>query len=171
LWDEAKNFALVASAAKHVKWKIYAAGDHGNADGSARCGSCVQMLGALEPAILARWMAAAPIFLAPAKYEPFGLSILEAALSGCALILGDIPSLHELWDGAALFVATDDAASLIRGIEQLIDNPQDRERLGRQARARALTFSESRMTGAYLQAYSELMEGVFTSSAEAAACR
>ena len=34
----------------------------------------------------------------PARYEPFGLSILEAALSGCALVLGDLPSLRELWD-------------------------------------------------------------------------
>ncbi len=31
----------------------------------------------------------------PARYEPFGLSVLEAALSGCALVLGDIPSLRE----------------------------------------------------------------------------
>lgn len=171
LWDEAKNLALIASAAEHVRWKIYAAGEHRNADAPASFGDHVQLLGTLEPAILARWMAAAPIFLAPAKYEPFGLSILEAALCGCALILGDISSLHELWDGAALFIATDDVASLIGSIEQLIDNPQERERLGREARERALTFSQSRMTEAYLQVYSDLMEGAFSSSAEAAACR
>ena len=32
----------------------------------------------------------ASIYALPARYEPFGLSILEAALSGCALVLGDI---------------------------------------------------------------------------------
>ena len=33
---------------------------------------------------------------------------LEAALCGCALVLGDIPSLREVWGDAALFVAPDD---------------------------------------------------------------
>ena len=39
------------------------------------------------------WFARAGIYALPAVYEPFGLSVLEAALSGCALVLGDIPSL------------------------------------------------------------------------------
>ena len=38
----------------------------------------------------------------------FGFSVLEAALSGCALVLGDIPSLREIWGDAALFVPPDD---------------------------------------------------------------
>ena len=44
-------------------------------------------------------MARASIYALPARYEPFGLSILEAALSGAALVLGDIPSLREVWGG------------------------------------------------------------------------
>ena len=40
-----------------------------------------------------------------ALYEPFGLAVLEAAQAGCALVLSDIPTFRELWDGAALFVA------------------------------------------------------------------
>ena len=44
----------------------------------------------------------AAIFARPARYEPFGLAILEAAQAGCALVLGDIPSLRELWADAAL---------------------------------------------------------------------
>ena len=35
--------------------------------------------------------------------------MLEAASAGCPLILGDIPTFRELWDGAAVFVAPDDA--------------------------------------------------------------
>jgi hypothetical protein len=46
----------------------------------------------------------------PARYEPFGLSVLEAALSGCALVPGDIASLRGNWDGVAEFVCPDDAA-------------------------------------------------------------
>ena len=43
----------------------------------------------------------APIFVSVARYEPFGLSVLEAAQAGCALVLSDIPTFRELWDGAA----------------------------------------------------------------------
>ena len=52
-------------------------------------------------------MGRAAIYALPARYEPFGLSILEAALSGCALVIGDIPSLREIWADAALFVPSD----------------------------------------------------------------
>src|SRR5690625_7216151 len=36
------------------------------------------------------WLRQASVFVMPSRYEPFGLSVLEAALSGCALILSDI---------------------------------------------------------------------------------
>ena len=54
----------------------------------------------------------AAIYALPARYEPFRLEVLEAAAPGCALVLGDIASLRELWDGAALFVAPDDDRAL-----------------------------------------------------------
>jgi hypothetical protein len=41
-------------------------------------------------------------------------SAREAGLAGCALILGDIPSLREIWDASALFVPQDDATALNR---------------------------------------------------------
>ena len=52
---------------------------------------------------------------APARYEPFGLGILEAATQGCALVLGDLPSLVELWKGAARFVAAGRAGGAAGG--------------------------------------------------------
>jgi hypothetical protein len=45
----------------------------------------VTPLGELTRRQLAREMGCAAIFAAPARYEPFGLAALEAALSGCAL--------------------------------------------------------------------------------------
>ena len=38
--------------------------------------------------------------------------VLEAALAGCALVLGDMPSLREIWEGAALFVDPGDDAAI-----------------------------------------------------------
>ncbi|MGZ3458845.1 MAG: glycosyltransferase, partial [Archangium sp.] len=89
-------------------------------------------------------------------YEPFGLSVLEAALAGCALVLGDIPSLREVWGDTALFVHPDDGDGLVRALRSLMNNPAERERLATEARARALTFSPRRMAEAYLELYAAL---------------
>jgi glycogen synthase len=156
LWDEGKNLSLLESASRDVRWRVYAAGEYRHPSGGSASSRNLQRLGPLAPEDLARWMAAAAIFVAPAKYEPFGLAILEAALSGCALILGDIASLRELWNDAALFVSTTDSASLAEAIEELIDRPSRLKELGRKARMRALTFSRSRMATSYVDAYSQL---------------
>lgn len=157
LWDEAKNFALVQNAAPAFSWPVYAAGDSSHPEGGVAAAENVRLLGQLPPRVLSRWMSRAAIFVAPAKYEPFGLAILEAALSGCALVLGDIESLREIWDGAALFVQTEDPAQLINAVEHLVSHQRHREKLARNARARALQFSRPRMLSGYLGAYSRLL--------------
>ena len=111
------------------------------------------MLGALAPDELSGWYARAAIYALPARYEPFGLSVLEAALSGCALVLGDIASLREIWGAAALYVAPDDHDALQRTLARLIDHPAERQALGAAARQRAANFTPERMADAYLQAY------------------
>ena len=82
----------------------------------------VRLLGKLSESELARHYARAAIYCLPARYEPFGLSVLEAALSGCALVLGDIPSLRENWTGAAEFAPPDDASAF------RLDSPAARPR-------------------------------------------
>ena len=57
------------------------------------------------------WLRRATIFALPARYEPFGLSALEAGLAGCALVLGDIP-MREVWHDAAMFVPPEQPAAL-----------------------------------------------------------
>src|SRR5436853_1211639 len=103
LWDPAKNVAALERIAPRLDWPVYAAGDNLAAEPTSNSSTNYRTLGFLSRNEVARWMAAASIYCAPARYEPFGLSILEAGLSGCALVLGDIPSLRELWEGAAVF--------------------------------------------------------------------
>jgi glycogen synthase len=157
LWDEAKNVTALASIAYRLPWRVALAGD-GLADAARetrRPG--VEYLGRLSAADLRAWMARAPIYVMPARYEPFGLSILEAALSECALVLGDIPSLRELWDGAAVFLAPDDHDALRAAIQRLIENPAVRAELGRRARARGREFTVERMVDGYQRLYGELL--------------
>jgi glycosyltransferase involved in cell wall biosynthesis len=99
----------------------------------------------------------AAILVLPARYEPFGLSALEAGLSGCALVLGDIPSLREIWHEAAIFVDPDDTLGFTNALNSLVEDARRRKDFGRRARARALTFSPHQMANEYLTAYSSCL--------------
>jgi glycogen synthase len=156
LWDEAKNLAALDAVAPGLPFPVRVAGEVQHPEGGRARAPHVQSLGTLAPGELAGWMARAAIYALPARYEPFGLSILEAALAGCALVLGDIPSLREVWGEAARFVHPDDEEGLSRALRELMADPTERERLAREARARALTFTPRRMVEAYLELYAAL---------------
>jgi glycogen(starch) synthase len=97
------------------------------------------------------------VFVLPACYEPFGLAALEAAMARCALVLGDIPTLRELWDGAAIFVPPDDPEALVAALNTLAADPELLSLLGDLARSRAGGYSAARMTAGYLGAYARLL--------------
>jgi glycosyltransferase involved in cell wall biosynthesis len=157
VWDDAKNITALCSIAPSVGWPILVAGD-ASAPGGEPCEAPhVHLLGHLSSPALARWYGRAAIYALPARYEPFGLSVLEAAAAGCALVLGDIDSLRENWDGAALFVDPDDHAGLAAAIQGLIADPDLRAHAGRLAAARASTFALDRTADAYLNLYQSLL--------------
>jgi glycogen synthase len=162
LWDEGKNLGALQAVAPQLPWPVRLAGSIEHPDGGKVLPSWVYCLGELPVEALARHLSVAAIYALPARYEPFGLSVLEAALCECALVLGDIPSLREIWGPAALYVAPDDHAALRDTLCRLIDEPAERLRLGAAARTRALYFTPRRMADAYLGAYA-LLQPVFAS--------
>lgn len=159
VWDQAKNFDLLDKIASSLPWKVYLAGPLAQAcDQKRSCLSALTQLGNLSSCQMRQWLASAPVFIHPAKYEPFGLASLDAALSKCALVLGDIPSLRELWDGAAIFVSPDDPDQLRQSIFSLIRHQDLRLKLGDAAYQRALSFSPRRMAELYFRLYNEACE-------------
>lgn len=160
LWDQAKNVSALADIANELPWPVFVAGDsdaphHTQQQRTVekRCYS----LGLLAEADLRNWFGAASIYALPALYEPFGYTPLEAGLSACALVLGDIESLRETWDGAAVFVKPNDTHALKSALLQLIRNKNYRREMARRARERALEYPSERMAKNYLAAYSELL--------------
>jgi glycogen synthase len=153
LWDEAKNLAALEAAAPHVGWPIEVAGDSSHPNGSVLQFTNVRALGKLPCDELVERLATAAIYALPARYEPFGLSVVEAALSGCALVLGDIPTLREVWGDAAMFVAPDDHVQLATMLNMLIDDPALRSDFAGRVRRRAVEFSPERMASGYASVY------------------
>jgi len=160
VWDEAKNIAAVDRVAGKLPWPVFVAGDSRHPEGGQLAAQHARPLGRLDAAAMADWLGRAAIYVLPARYEPFGLSVLEAALASCSLVLGDIPSLRELWTDAALFVSPDDDSGLEQGIRTLIEQPALRADLAARAQRRAAEFTAERMAEAYLSAYQGLLETV-----------
>jgi glycosyltransferase involved in cell wall biosynthesis len=158
LWDEAKNIQLVADAAPFITAPVVMAGEcrfEGN--GANTTGTGIHYAGRLTPPQVAEQLSKAAVYVLPAKYEPFGLSVLEAALSGCALVLGDIPSLREIWQEAAVYVDTSNAGELATVVNQLFADKERLASFGRMARERALQFSAEKMAEQYRQTYRQLV--------------
>lgn len=168
LWDAAKNTATLARAARQIEWPVRVAGDVVGPAGAEAVGMSggVELLGRCTPADLAGHYARAAIYALPARYEPFGLSVLEAALGGCALVLGDIASLRENWDGAAEFVPPNDSDALAACINTLAADEPRRRRLAARARARAAGLGTARMVDAYLAAYGRCLSAATHESLE-----
>jgi glycogen synthase len=156
LWDAAKNLRALDRVAPRLDAVVELAGETRHPDGGdLRLPAC-ETPGLLEPAALAERYRAAAIYALPARYEPFGLSTLEAASHGCPLVLGDIASLRETWDGAAVFVDPFDDGALERELRRLLDDPARRDSLGRAAARRSLDFGVEAMVDGYLAAYAAL---------------
>jgi glycosyltransferase involved in cell wall biosynthesis len=158
VWDPAKNLIALDQVAEGLAWPVYVAGDPRHPDGHAPVEAHhLHLLGKLPSFEVAAWLRQASIYAFPARYEPFGLSIVEAALAGCALVLGDLPTLREQWDGRAVFVPQDEPGMLRLAIKSLIENPDLRYTLSMRARRHALSLSPRRMARGYLKLYSELL--------------
>lgn len=151
MWDQAKNLSLLESIADQVDWPLHIAGS--DKPKGATDLSSPRYLGKLTHQTLLDRMAAASIFVHPALYEPFGLAVLEAAKAKCCLVLADIPSLRELWDGAALFVDPHEGQQWIRQLNKLIGDPSERDRLAARAFSHSARYDAKLSVSLYLDIY------------------
>lgn len=158
LWDEAKNLRTLDAAAAGLGFPVYAAGPTAHEDLVFAVPKSVRLLGTLDSSALGEWYARAAVFACPARYEPFGLTALEAAHAGCALVLGDIPSQREVWGKAAIFVPPDDADALRWQLQRLLQDESRCRAHGMLALRRAQRYSPDRMSAAYIGHYQRLLQ-------------
>lgn len=158
LWDRAKNAAALDRLAARLPVPLRAAGPVTGPNGEHFAASHLHLLGCLDEAGIAAELAARPVFVSLAAYEPFGLAVLEAAACACALVLSDLPTFRELWDGAALFVDPGDEAATARAAAGLVGDAERRRALGSAARARAETYAVEAMVAGVRAVHRTLLE-------------
>ena len=153
LWDRGKNAVCLDRVAARLRHPFHAAGTVRGPNGEAIALHHLEPLGVLDEDALAARLSARPIFVSAALYEPFGLAVLEAAQAGCALVLSDIPTFHELWDGAALFVPPSDDDGFVKAIETLLADRDKRMTAGAAARRRTAEFTPARLADGMVAIY------------------
>jgi glycogen synthase len=100
----------------------------------------------------------AAVYAATARYEPLGMSALDAAFSRCAIVANDIPSFREMWGDSALYFRTNDGRSLADILRHLDSDRGLRHAYSDRAYARARErFTAKRMIDDYLDLYRSLV--------------
>ncbi len=159
-WDDGKNGALLDAAAPHTIWPVIMAGSQRGPNGQYRPLQHVRYLGELPHGEVMQWMARSAIVASSSLYEPFGLAPLEAAQAGAALVLADIPTYRELWDGAAVFAPANDAEAFAAALNCVAGDDALREELALKARERSTRFTLQAQAAAMQSIYQHLLQPV-----------
>ena len=122
----------------------------------------IRFTGVLPAADLEREYARCDLFVAPSRYESFGLIYLEAMRCGKPCIGSDAGGIPEvIRDGIdGLLIPPGDRGALAEKIRYLLRHPDERRRLGAAARRRHLDcFTVEQIAAKALAAYRVLCDG------------
>jgi glycosyltransferase involved in cell wall biosynthesis len=155
-WDDGKNGAVLDAAAQSLGWPIIMAGSNAGPNGQYLPVSHASHKGELTHDETVALMREAKIVVSPSIYEPFGLAPLEAARAGAALVLSDIPTYRELWDGCALFADPRNPGAFRSAISRLSSDAGLRATLAVKAYERSLRFTVSAQARAMAAIYERL---------------
>jgi glycosyltransferase involved in cell wall biosynthesis len=103
----------------------------------------ILLTGHVADETLACLYAGAVAFVSPSISEGFGLPAVEAARSGTAVVLSDIPAYRETLGDAALYFPPGDATALAEQLEAVTGDAALRDRLGSAAEERVAGLSWS----------------------------
>lgn len=102
------------------------------------------------------------LFVSAARSEPFGLSIVEAMAAGLPIVATTSEGALEIIEDGVTgkLVPVDDPESLAKAISDLLDDPDERSRLGLNAQVAARQrFSLARMASDTERVYREVLAG------------
>jgi glycosyltransferase involved in cell wall biosynthesis len=108
---------------------------------------------------VAAWLRRASLLVHPARWEGFGLALLEAMLAEKPIVATRVSSIPEIVaDGeTGMLVAPDDVAALAAAVSRVLDDPGS---YGEEGRRRAQSqFSVARMTDRTLGLYETALRG------------
>lgn len=112
--------------------------------------------GYVETDLLCALYSAADAYLAPAHYEGFGITLLEAFRCGCPVI-AKANGAHEEVAGSAALILADDPDQWATGIQRLASDPVLRDDLVRKGHTREKAFSWDATAKVVAQTYRDVV--------------
>ncbi|NEU76745.1 glycosyltransferase family 4 protein [Hassallia byssoidea VB512170] len=126
----------------------------------------ITYLGKPDKATLVKIYNAADILLAPALYEGFGMTILEAMACGTPVITSNVTSLPEVAGNAAILVEPMDVQAMVKAISHLQTDPSYQNILIQRGQERAREFSWEKTGEQIAGVYEHLLGSVQNSSSK-----
>jgi D-inositol-3-phosphate glycosyltransferase len=117
----------------------------------------VRFVPPVDRATLALWYRSADIVAVPSYNESFGLVAVEAQACGTPVVAAAVGGLPYAIGDGGLLIDSHRTSDWSAGLEALLDDPGQRERLSRRAVEHASQFSWERTTDQLLEVYTESM--------------
>lgn len=110
------------------------------------------------------WLSRADIFISPSRWETFGIAIVEAMALGLPVVAtvtdGAVDIVSDGEDG--LLVPIEDPKALSEAILRLLQSPELRERMSRQASRKAQRFDAFSIAWQYMDLIEKLLDAQAT---------
>ncbi|MEA5571321.1 glycosyltransferase family 1 protein [Calothrix sp. UHCC 0171] len=122
---------------------------------------CTTFPGRLSQDILPTYYAAADVCVVPSHYEPFGLVAIEAMASGTPVVASDVGGLQftVVPGETGLLTPPQDVAEFAKAIDQIISNPEWRNKLGEAGKRRVQSkFSWDGVANQLSELYLQIMQ-------------
>lgn len=118
----------------------------------------VLLPGYVDDPKLRELLAGARAFAFPSMVEGFGLPVLEAMAAGVPTIVSDREPMRSVAGGAALHVAPDDTEAIADALVRVCNDDDLCERLRREGRSHARTFTWETSAAATRRVYQRLLD-------------
>ena len=122
-------------------------------------GGGVRFLGPVDDQQKRSELAEAGVFVAPnTGGESFGLVLLEAMASGCAVIASNLDSFRHVAGDAAVFATADDGPALSRALTTMLKDRAVRQEYRERAAERVKVFDVEGIVVDYLKVYAQAVD-------------
>lgn len=98
------------------------------------------------------------LYVMSSEHEGFGLAAVEAMASGLPVMLSDVPVLHEVTNGRAIFFSLADPGSLAGKIKSILNNEIDLVQYAREGISVAAQYTKSKHLANLKKLYAELTQ-------------
>lgn len=156
-WDKSKNLNLLINIShrlpENIKIRVI-----GSTYPDRKLPKNIEFLSNLPHSEVMEAYRNSSIYLALSNYETNCISSIQAAYSGCAILANDVPVFRELWGDCAYIFERNNVNSLMKSLNNLIENKKLLEITSKNCQAKALSvFNSKRMAYEYINLYKDVL--------------